>query len=486
VPNRSLNPIPGVGTEVSPGGSDSNTGGTSKGTTGKEVPPRNLHKACNEETDALKESLEKLKETIRVVKDEGATNLGGWLRDRNRLDSLKEKNEEYGKLIGNLQSQNIALEDKISQLEIDQAMNERKTKERMNVYEREVHNEHLKYQSCWEAWKKEKDAAASYNRKIGEIMDEKKNLEHKIQALRDTEETLKLTNQRVQGQLTSMKKQLNSAQEQIGVLQRNLAESVASEAAAEARFSLLEKETEELQEKYYKESLTVNGLRSVIAKAETKKGPLRAEEFYVRNFRELQGELEMWIAKTSKTKAKKVLLDHDVQGILQRLTRLGGYARIAAEFLHTTNAIQTWYAAPHWRIPLIRHIVAVYFFELIFRPFVFGLPRDASHVLNFVDNVITTEGGSSLNVLIFRGGERAGISPSSGESCWQIRITAYGVRSRSADRRPYRGTPCHFLSSSVSIRSHEGTFEICDEGGSAQSSNLRGAGRLSLLLGARW
>ena len=108
----------------------------------------------------------------------------------------------------------------------------------------------------------------------------------------------------------------------------------------------------------------------------------------------------MWISRNSNLPNICQLSDENLKGILLRLEKLGGCALVACDFLKQKAVSKIWDSRPSWRIPLIQHVIALFFFELVFEPFVFGFPPEASKALNYIDNDIIRGGIFPLNKLL--------------------------------------------------------------------------------------
>jgi chromosome segregation ATPase len=131
-------------------------------------------------------------------------------------------------------------------------------------------------------------------------------------------------------------------------------------------------------------------IRAYIAKRENDLKPVYAEDYYIKSFQELKAEIEMWVAKQSKTNATETLADIHAKEVLQNLAALGQVGRAAAKALNPS--IQTWYGTVRSRIPLIRHVIAVFLFDQIFVPFAVGLSPEVSSALSFIEGRILSQG----------------------------------------------------------------------------------------------
>jgi hypothetical protein len=135
-------------------------------------------------------------------------------------------------------------------------------------------------------------------------------------------------------------------------------------------------------------------LRTYIVEMENGRGPGREENYYIRGFEELRGEIEMWIAKHSKANQLRELPKESQKCILELVAQLpGGHGAISSRyFSEGAYNIGTLYRNRRSCIVLIRHVVALCLFTQVFEPFAFGLPQRFSDELKRLQRSIFSQG----------------------------------------------------------------------------------------------
>jgi predicted nucleic acid-binding Zn-ribbon protein len=135
-------------------------------------------------------------------------------------------------------------------------------------------------------------------------------------------------------------------------------------------------------------------LRRYIVKMENNLQPVQDEEYYIRMFEEIRSEVENWVAKQGKSNAGPALSPSDEGKLFKILSGLGSTGRKSAEFLSQNSFCTVWYANTRSRIQLLRHIVAIFLFEKIFKPFAAGLPTKFSEALFWIGDDVISRGSS--------------------------------------------------------------------------------------------
>jgi hypothetical protein len=134
------------------------------------------------------------------------------------------------------------------------------------------------------------------------------------------------------------------------------------------------------------------GLRSDIFKIGSTVNPLHDEDFYVRSFESLKADVEMWVAKQAKDNATEVLSIGDEQRLLQHLAGLGPAGIDSSHFLAINQLTGGWYNTKRSRIPLLRHLFAVFLLDKILAPFAAGAHLSFSKALIWIENDIISRG----------------------------------------------------------------------------------------------
>lgn len=112
----------------------------------------------------------------------------------------------------------------------------------------------------------------------------------------------------------------------------------------------------------------------------------------MRMFEELRGLTETEIVKLSKMYGSTILSKEDKEHVLRCLPRLGKHGKQTAEYLMGEYTLEKLYSEGRWRHQFIRHIVGLYILDFIFAPFAFGLSREVSEGMKFVQNDILLHG----------------------------------------------------------------------------------------------
>jgi DNA repair exonuclease SbcCD ATPase subunit len=122
----------------------------------------------------------------------------------------------------------------------------------------------------------------------------------------------------------------------------------------------------------------------------------RGEEYYIQTFEQLRGDLEMWIARASKA-GGVMPLPEDAENIALRiLENLGAKGKASAEFLRANQTLRVWYRDIRARIPLVRHLAAVFLFDQIFEPSVVGLSSELRDAFSWIIDDLMSRGAFCL------------------------------------------------------------------------------------------
>lgn len=136
-------------------------------------------------------------------------------------------------------------------------------------------------------------------------------------------------------------------------------------------------------------------LRTYIVKMEPNDlKPLRDEEYYIQGIEELKSDVEMWSARHGKANVSHTLSKSSEVKLFELLEKLGEPGRGSSQFLQKHQATQIWYSNARTRIPLIRHVVALFLFRQVLEPFAVGLPPALSDALVWIDEDVMSHGKS--------------------------------------------------------------------------------------------
>jgi hypothetical protein len=112
----------------------------------------------------------------------------------------------------------------------------------------------------------------------------------------------------------------------------------------------------------------------------------------VRMFVELRSLTEREVVKLSKMYGSTTLSKEDTDHVLRCLPRLGGHGKRTAEYLGGEYTLDKLFSVGRWRHQFIRHIVGLYILDYIFAPFAFGLSKEVSDGMKFIENDILIHG----------------------------------------------------------------------------------------------
>lgn len=131
-------------------------------------------------------------------------------------------------------------------------------------------------------------------------------------------------------------------------------------------------------------------LREYITSMSKAQQPIRGEDYYIQLFEELRGAIQSWMAKNSKLNAKEILpegVGTEVTGLLEKC---GVHGVVSAKKLG--GEIRELWANRTTRVPLLRHIAAVFLFETVFDRFAFGHDRAASEYMKWIEGDLFRQG----------------------------------------------------------------------------------------------
>jgi hypothetical protein len=140
-------------------------------------------------------------------------------------------------------------------------------------------------------------------------------------------------------------------------------------------------------------------LRDIIVRKSRKEvsEPIHHDDYYVEQFEDLNNAIKNWAAKNSKANAKQTLNLANQTIILELIADLGPTAKKSAELLQPQLSVlyQNW----RTRMPLIRHIFAIFLWEQILGPFAVGLDLQASRNLLFIEDDLFSQGNPTISYM---------------------------------------------------------------------------------------
>jgi hypothetical protein len=161
----------------------------------------------------------------------------------------------------------------------------------------------------------------------------------------------------------------------------------------EVAISLKSEEAQESREKIAAMEAQVKELRSQIYSMVTGRGPEYDDEHYAGKFDKLKCLIETEMLKLSRAHNGLFLSDEIPMRLFEKLARLGEIGDSCCTVLASRPySIQLLYTQGILRHALLRHVVALYLFQFVFRPFAFGLPDPVSGAFKFVNGDVLVKG----------------------------------------------------------------------------------------------
>jgi hypothetical protein len=97
--------------------------------------------------------------------------------------------------------------------------------------------------------------------------------------------------------------------------------------------------------------------------------------------------------KLCRVQGNEALSSDREKAVLKALGRMGEYGGSAfGMFNETEYTLPLLYENKTWRVGLIRHIIALFLMERVFSPFVFGVGKELSDGLKYIQNDIIEHG----------------------------------------------------------------------------------------------
>jgi hypothetical protein len=122
-------------------------------------------------------------------------------------------------------------------------------------------------------------------------------------------------------------------------------------------------------------------------------GPINDDGYYVQGVERLNYQIQSWVVKMTKSVSDKRISHRNSDRILEGLEELGETSEETLEMLRSEEtSLQRLYEQPRTRIALVRHVIALFFFDRIFNPFAFGLEEDISDQLWSIQDGIFSQG----------------------------------------------------------------------------------------------
>lgn len=157
----------------------------------------------------------------------------------------------------------------------------------------------------------------------------------------------------------------------------------------------LERAHAQLQEKCFALEKDNEELRAYIATMRSAQGPIHDDGYYVQGVERLNYQIQSWVVKITKSISDTRLSYNTPDKIIKALENLGENGEETVEILKSgRTSLQRLYEQPRTRIALIRHVIALFFYDRIFYPFAFGLEEEQSDQLWDIQDGIFSQGFS--------------------------------------------------------------------------------------------
>jgi hypothetical protein len=149
-------------------------------------------------------------------------------------------------------------------------------------------------------------------------------------------------------------------------------------------------------------------LRSQIAEMTNAQEPLRDEEYYIREFQGISGDIEAWAAKETRsmnrdlTRIFKKPTHPPLENVFGEITTVlcdcGSHGQQASEWLTTMD--KSRFQERRYRIAMIRQFCAIVLLDRIFDQFVFGMSKERSDYFREIERSLCKNGSSSSGGLV--------------------------------------------------------------------------------------
>ena len=135
----------------------------------------------------------------------------------------------------------------------------------------------------------------------------------------------------------------------------------------------------------YNEDLT-----EIIANTSKPQEPIHAERHYKTGFLDIKNEVNEFVVKNSKLNSKESLSPADQKKILEKIAEFGDCGKHSSEFL--AKRLASLYTSRQFRIPLLRHVFALFLFDQVFGRFAFSVSHEVSDNLRRIEDNICHQG----------------------------------------------------------------------------------------------
>jgi hypothetical protein len=140
------------------------------------------------------------------------------------------------------------------------------------------------------------------------------------------------------------------------------------------------------QERMYCEKVEEDNsmLRSSIV-AMKDPGPINTDAYYSERLKRLNQSTKSWAASAVKSRQNenaRELSDSDVNSVIQALEKYPQGRSVSETIKGSGNSIRAIAQNPRCQIALVRQLIWMHLYELVFKPFCFGLPTNFSDMMH--------------------------------------------------------------------------------------------------------
>ena len=138
-------------------------------------------------------------------------------------------------------------------------------------------------------------------------------------------------------------------------------------------------------------------LRDVITSRTISQEPIHTEDYYKRAFNDLKSNMYDIVATLSRGHPKENLTPAFQTKVLDMIADFGEHATCSSKYLK--DHLGGLNLSRLYRIPLLRHIFAIFLFDRVFSPFAFPMTKEASNYLISIEDDLFSQGYSLSHYL---------------------------------------------------------------------------------------
>lgn len=124
-------------------------------------------------------------------------------------------------------------------------------------------------------------------------------------------------------------------------------------------------------------------------------GPINTDAYYSERLKRLNQSTKSWVASAVKSRQNENasdLSDSDLNSVVQALEKYPQGRTVSEIIKCSRNSIRAIAQNPRCQIALVRQLIWMHLFELVFEPFCFGLPKNFSYMMHNTIRSICAKG----------------------------------------------------------------------------------------------